>query len=538
MKNTYSFNIIPPNDSERVEALKKYHILNTPTEKDFDNIVKLAITIFRVPIAHISFLDAEYEFVKASIGIDGIVLVNRGESVCALSVLEPQIMVVEDALYDPVFNKHPYVHGEFGLRFYAGAPIITPDDHIIGTVCLVDTQPRTLSPHQKEILQSLASVVMDQVELRLSNLEKAERQQKTTDLLAASEKRLKGILDTMAEGVSIVDVKGKLVYINQMAQKIFGLPDLDITERSYNDAKWKNLRLDGTLLPDEEHPMTIALKTGLAAHDQEIGIKIPRQEVFYISINAAPIVNAKGEVTGGIATFMDVTNRRKLMKQKDEFISIASHELKTPITSLKASIQLLNRIKNDPSSPMLSKLIDQANKSLEKLSNLVNDLLNVNRIAQGQLTLRKTTFVLADMINDCCQLIRATGHHEIRLNGDLSLKIYADELRIDQVVVNIINNAIKYAPDSKYIEISIEQLDSWAKVSVKDSGPGIAAEKLPHLFDRYYRADYSGVQFSGLGLGLYIGADIIKKHGGEIGVDTMLGTGSTFWFTLPLEDNA
>jgi PAS domain S-box-containing protein len=535
MNNTYSFDIIPQNDSERVAALKRYQIFNTPTEKDFDNIVKLAVTIFKVPIAHISFLDADHEFVKASIGVDGIVLVDRGQSVCALSVLEPKVMVVENAVLDPVFDNHPYVHGDFGLRFYAGAPIITPDNYIIGTMCLVDIEPRTLNPHEKEILQSLANVVMDQVTLRLSNLEKVERQQNTTDMLAASEKRLQGILDTMAEGVSIVDANGKLVYINQMARNMFTLTGVNIADRAYNDAKWKNLRLDGTLLPDEEHPMTIALKTGQAMHDQEIGIKIPRSEIFYISLNAAPIINADGKVTGGIATFMDVTNRRKLMKQKDEFISIASHELKTPITSLKASIQLLNRIKNDPSSPMLPKLIDQANKSLEKLSGLVNDLLNVNRIAQGQLSLRKTTFVLADLINDCCQIVRTAGNYEINLSGDMALKVYADEQRLDQVVTNMVNNAIKYAPDSKYINILIEQIDNKAKVSVKDSGPGIADEKLPHLFERYYRADYSGVQFSGLGLGLYIAADIIKKHGGEIGVDTELGVGSTFWFTLPLD---
>jgi PAS domain S-box-containing protein len=533
MNNTYSFNIIPPNDSERVEALKRYRIFNTPAESEFDNIVKLATTIFRVPIAHISFLDAENEFVKASVGIDGIVLVDRGESICALSLLTPEVLVVENAFTDPVFARHPFVHGEFGLRFYAGAPIVSPDNYIIGTMCLVDTKPRILTAHEKDILRSLANVVMEQVELRLSNIEKSERQQQTNLLLATSEDRLKGILDTMAEGVSIVDVTGKLIFTNQMARNMFGLTSNDIADRTYNDAKWKNLRQDGTLLPDEEHPMTVALKTGSSIYDFEVGIKVPKKEVFYISINAAPIVDVDGLITGGIATFMDVTNRRKLMKQKDEFISIASHELKTPITSLKASIQLLNRMKNDPSSPMFPKLIEQAGKSLQKLNSLVNDLLNVNRIAQGQLSLRKTTFNLAEMIEECCQLVHSTTHH-VDIKGNLDLMVYADEQRIDQVVVNMVNNAIKYATDSKQIDIIIEKIDGAAKVSVKDNGPGIAAEKIPYLFDRYYRADYSGVQFSGLGLGLYISADIIKKHGGEIGVDTEPGKGSTFWFTLPI----
>jgi signal transduction histidine kinase len=107
-------------------------------------------------------------------------------------------------------------------------------------------------------------------------------------------------------------------------------------------------------------------------------------------------------------------------------------------------------------------------------------------------------------------------------------------MRIDQVVVNLVNNAVKYAPDQKEIYLVVEDLDDKIKISVRDTGPGIPEDKVAHLFDRYYRVDYSGAQYSGLGLGLYISAEIIKKHGGEIGVDTEVGKGSTFWFTVPI----
>ena len=116
----------------------------------------------------------------------------------------------------------------------------------------------------------------------------------------------------------------------------------------------------------------------------------------------------------------------------------------------------------------------------------------------------------------------------------MELQVYADAERVNQVVINFVNNAIKYAPESKEIKINIEKVTDMAKVSVSDKGPGISADKLTHLFDRYYRVDTSGVQYSGLGLGLYISAEIIKKHNGQIGVDSELGKGSTFWFTLPL----
>lgn len=224
-----------------------------------------------------------------------------------------------------------------------------------------------------------------------------------------------------------------------------------------------------------------------------------------------------------------------LDERKDDFISIASHELKTPITSLKATLQLLDRMKEKPDPKPFVKLIVQANKSMDKISNLVNDLLSFSRTTQGFLPLDKTVFSISDMIDKCCNHVRLEGKYELILSGDKTLKIYADEARIDQVIVNLVNNAVKYAPQSTKIFICIERLENEVKISVRDNGPGISEDKIPHLFTRYYRANYATKQYSGLGLGLFISSEIIKRHGGQIGVESTLGKGSTFWFTLPLE---
>lgn len=235
-----------------------------------------------------------------------------------------------------------------------------------------------------------------------------------------------------------------------------------------------------------------------------------------------------------LGTLLDITEYKRLQQQKDDFISIASHELKTPITSLKASLQLLDRMKDKP-TPMFTKLIDQSNRSMDKISTLVDDLLKVSRANETELKLNKTTFNINEMLDTCCNHVRIAGKYTLHVQGDKQLDMHADRHAIDQVLINLVNNAVKYAPDSKDIYLVVEKLDDVARISVKDSGPGISPDKIPHLFERYFQVDASGYRSSGLGLGLYISSEIIKRHGGDIGVESELGEGSIFWFTVPLE---
>lgn len=541
MENTFNQDIILSNEQQRLAALRRYKIFNTEAEKSFKNIARLVAEIFNVSISMISLVDDEEVSFQSNVGMETSIG-PRGESFCSLTVLTPEVHVVENALVDPAVSRNPLVCGEFGLRFYAGAPLVTPDGFIIGTVCIVDTKPRVFSDHEKRILSGMAAVVMEQIELHLITLQNAERQQAVNDALSASieklassEQHFQNILNTMAEGVGIIDATGKMTYANAMAQRILGLTHSEIKDRTFDDPRWQNLKIDGSALPDEEHPMAIMMRTRQPVFDYEIGVQPPDRERFYISINAAPIIDPETDMlVGGIGTFMDVTNRRRVLQQKDEFINVASHELKTPVTSLKASIQILQRMKDNPNPVIFDKMLSQAGKSLDKLNRLIVDLLDSNRISEGQLQLRKVRFNIGELVRDCCQHVRTAGTFDIVLEGDYDTIVEADEQQIDQVLVNFINNAMKYAPDSLEIKVVCERSAAALKVSVVDSGPGIPEKQIPHLFDRYYRADYSGFRFSGLGLGLYICAEIIKKHGGTIGVDSELGTGSAFWFTLPL----
>jgi PAS domain S-box-containing protein len=347
--------------------------------------------------------------------------------------------------------------------------------------------------------------------------------------IEAAEEMLRLAIDSADMGTWVANRTTNTLMFSEQAKKIHGMPaEVDITLSGSNDL----------ILPDYVHKVNDTIEHAVqnrSSFEVEYIINpMDGGKPRWIRTTGKAQYDDKGEPLTISGTMIDITESKAYDQQKDDFISIASHELKTPVTSLKAALQLLDRMKNNPSLQVLPKLIEQSNRSMDKISTLIEDLLNLSRMNEGQLKLDKTRFIIAHMLNQCCNHVRVAGKHELILQGDEELEVMADEHRVDQVIVNMVNNAVKYAPNSKQIFFNVEKVGDMARISVKDTGPGIAPDKLSHLFERYYRTDASGYQNSGLGLGLYISAEIIRKHGGEIGVDSELGKGSTFWFTLPL----
>jgi len=224
----------------------------------------------------------------------------------------------------------------------------------------------------------------------------------------------------------------------------------------------------------------------------------------------------------------------ELMAKKDEFMSIASHEPKTPITSVKASLQMLQRIagRND-SLQQAAPFIDKAARQVNKLTDIVNDLLDVTRIQAGKLELEKTNFNLLEMVNECVEYCLTDGKHTLEVVGDDKLEVYADRNRLEQVLCNLLTNAFKYSPENTAVVVYFEKNgDGTVKIAVNDNGIGIPADKLENIFDRFFRVENNSRYFSGIGLGLYISSEIVKQHQGQIGVDSIFGKGSTFWFAI------
>jgi two-component system CheB/CheR fusion protein len=344
--------------------------------------------------------------------------------------------------------------------------------------------------------------------------------------LQESELRLKMALQYSKMAVFELNLADRSLTRSDGFEELFGL--------AASQEEWNEERLLGLLLPDDQaklRKILAEIRPG-QSFDFQGRTQTPAGVVKWLNLHGRAEKMTGGQTDRALGTLYDITRDKLVERQKDDFISIASHELKTPLTALKGSLQLMERSRQTL-DPKMSGLVEQANKSMLKVGTLVDDLLNASRLGEDQLHLHPTRFNLSNAINDCCLHVTAAGVYNIIAAGSKDVEIEADSERIQRVIVNFVNNAVKYAPKSKDILIRVEQLSGQVKVLVTDRGPGIAPEKVPHLFDRYYRTDDDGGQYSGLGLGLYISAEIIRRHNGQIGVDSEPGKGSTFWFTLP-----
>ncbi|MGV3508923.1 MAG: CHASE3 domain-containing protein [Sphingobacteriaceae bacterium] len=227
---------------------------------------------------------------------------------------------------------------------------------------------------------------------------------------------------------------------------------------------------------------------------------------------------------------------KALMAKKDDFIGIAAHELKTPLTSIKAYLQFMGRVKFENSDgAKIYPFISKANSQVNRLTEIIKDLLDVSRINENQLGLKLESFTIREAILEAAdEIFNSIKTHQLILEGDPDILVEADKFRIEQVLINLISNAIKYSPRADKVIAEIIREGDFVKVSIIDFGIGIPKENLQYVFHRYFRVEVTSQNFSGMGLGLYISKGIIERHGGKIGVISAENKGSTFWFTLPL----
>lgn len=236
-----------------------------------------------------------------------------------------------------------------------------------------------------------------------------------------------------------------------------------------------------------------------------------------------------------LGTVMDITARKQMEQQKDEFISVASHELKTPLTSLKSYVQLAHMKSNNLPGREVSGMLERAETQINKMTRMIRDFLNAAQSDAGKMVLYREEFLLDELIREIiADLSVNSRRHRLRLNDCPPVRVSADREKIEQVLANLIGNALKYSTGTDPVIISCSQADGRATVRIDDHGIGISPEDKQHLFDRFFRsANPNSRIVSGFGIGLYVSAEIVRLHGGNIGVDSEIGQGSSFWFDLP-----
>jgi PAS domain S-box-containing protein len=257
-----------------------------------------------------------------------------------------------------------------------------------------------------------------------------------------------------------------------------------------------------------------------------------------------PYFDSNGGFAGYAGSVTDITEIKKLEQRKDDFIKMASHELKTPITSINGYVQLLLNIYNEMDAEKListkttvKSSLQTISKQVSKLARLVSELLDLSRIETGQLELNKQEFDLAELVEDVAQEARnTTSRHAVIVHNDFSGSFFGDRDRIAQVILNLLTNAIKYSPDSDNVEVFLLGNQKEAVVKVKDMGIGIDKKDHPRIFERFYRVEGKSEQtYPGFGIGLFIASEIVQRHGGTISLESEKGKGSTFTVRLPLK---
>jgi PAS domain S-box-containing protein len=242
------------------------------------------------------------------------------------------------------------------------------------------------------------------------------------------------------------------------------------------------------------------------------------------------------ELARRIALVLDISDQKELERRKDEFISMASHELRTPVTSLKGFTNLFQRRLAKQADEKALHYLARMDAQLNKLTKLITDLLDVSKILTGKVIYREEPFELDALLNETIENLQAaTPTHRLRLDGTAEAQIYGDRDRIGQVLINLITNAIKYSPQADTVVIHIARDSQNAQVSVQDFGIGIGKEHQQKIFERFYQVtDPEEKTYPGLGIGLYLSYEIIRRHEGNMWVESKKGEGATFHFTLPL----
>jgi signal transduction histidine kinase len=365
----------------------------------------------------------------------------------------------------------------------------------------------------------------------------AHERDQQRELRQESESRaaeLSAVLDAGPNGIVLFDVEGRLRVASRKMNELFG-GDWDQMQGQLFDVIGRHLAacFDAPREPALEKVRALFADRALRGED-EIEVVFPKKRTLLRA--TAPVLGADGAYVGRIFSYTDTSEARALDRQRHDFLTVAAHELRTPLTPLSMYLQSMER-RAQQKLPIEEEMLAKARRQVARLAKLVEDLLDVSRMEskRAQLFLARVSLdeLAAQVVADFRAQARA--HELIVVRSGAAATVMADRPRLEQVLVNLLQNAVKYSPAGGVVEVRVQVRGKEALLSVKDPGIGVPPEEQARLFQRFFRAgNASSRNFSGLGIGLYVSQEIIQRHGGSFEVQSEVGKGSTFTFRLPL----
>ena len=391
---------------------------------------------------------------------------------------------------------------------------------------------------QRQALARHAATLEATVQARTHELLAANRAKE--DLLALVRKQaaeLDSIIEAIPDGVFVCDTNGQIIRVNASGAALLGMPREEALRHFGDYRHISALRhLDGTALTVDEQPLNRALHGETHRDFRLILRRFDTGEDIQIRSSCAPLRDDTGRLVGGVSVAGDITQLYQLEQQKDEFLGIASHELKTPLTTIKAMTQMTRRHFEREHLPMVNNL-ERIERAVVRMEKLVNDLVDSSRIEVGKLALSPEFCDVRDLCQHVVADIAVTTDRQLIFEAPATaLEAEIDIDRISQVLANLISNAMKYSTPERLITLMAQRDDDEIVLSVRDQGTGIPVEEQEHIFGRFYRISETAVQAGsgvGLGLGLHICREIVARHEGRIWVESVVGQGSTFYVALP-----
>ena len=520
-------------DPLRLAALADTGLPDSPPQEVFDRLTALASRLLKAPIAAMTLVDDRRQFIMSHRGLPDDVAAARetpiSHSICARVVAGAEPLLVRDTLADPRLATHPAAC-EMGMRAYAGFPVLTRDGHALGSLCVCDTEPHDWSDDDVETLAELAALASVEVDRARAAADAA----RTEQLLRDAGGWLRSLVEQSIMAIYCYQ-DGRFRYANPKTAEIFGYPE-------------EELRQPGALAriihPDDYPRMAENIRLRLVGEIPTIrytlrGVR-PNGDIVYLDVHGS-----RTDIDGRpalIGVGYDITDRVRAERERegaraarDRFYAMASHELRTPVSTVMLYNDLLLGGMYDALTPSQREAVERSQSSARHLLGLINDLLDLSKMEAGRMETRREPVDLAQLVREVTTELEPMAH-EYGSTLTLALEdcpdsVIGDETRIRQILLNLLSNAIKFG-QGRPIEVRCEGTeDGGVSVHVADHGEGIEAEDLPRIWEDFVQLGTT--EHPGTGLGLPIARRLAELLGGSLDAVSTPGIGSTFRLELP-----